>query len=111
MMNYPSDLSPQAETIRQRLQAGQQWLMDQHEVYLAGESVAASDAQFGRALAAWTELERVYRCAVPEACIWAPDGRCPENAPVTCDGCVGKGDFTTPAAQLGLAIGGVGHGL
>ena len=86
------------ERLRTRLQVGQQWLGREHGLWLAGDPKAASDERFSRALAGWDALERVYRCARPSGCIWAPDRACPEDAVALCDGC--RGGVESPSLLL-----------
>jgi hypothetical protein len=70
-----------------RLQAGSHWLTDQHLAWVEGKS-AASDERFSVALAAWGEMERSLRMVFGhEGCVFGPDRRCPEDAPVVCDFC------------------------
>ena len=77
------------ERLRTRLQVGQQWLGREYQRWLAGDPKAVTAERFSRALAGWDALERVFRCARPSGCIWAPDRSCPEDAVALCDGCVG----------------------
>ena len=81
--------SANIERLRTRLQVGQQWLGTEHQRWLAGDPQAATDERFSRALGGWDALERVYRCARPSGCIWAPDRACPEDSVAVCDACVG----------------------
>ena len=76
------------ERLRTRLQVGQQWLVREHGLWLAGGSKAATDERFSRALVGWDALERVYRCARPTGCIWDTGKSCATDAVALCDGCV-----------------------
>lgn len=72
-----------------RLRAGSQWLTAQHLAWLEGSPDAGSDERFSVALAAWTEMERSLRLVFGyEGCVFGPDRRCPDDAPVICDFCM-----------------------
>ena len=111
-MASASSLNFSTTEMLRRLRAGQRWLTEHQELFLARDPRAASDIAFGRALAAWIELERCFGCTNYDGCIWAPNGRCPEDSPVICAGCIGntQAEPVVPTAQMGLAIGGDGHG-
>jgi len=85
----PEALSESALLLMERLRKGGQWLTEQHCRWLREDPIASADDKFGHALASWTELEQVFRCTGYEGCIFGPDQRCPEDAPLTCDCCVG----------------------
>jgi hypothetical protein len=69
-----------------RLQSGSHWLTAQPQAWLEGRPDAASDERFSVALAAWTEMERSLRLVFGyEGCVFGPDQRCPDEAPVVCD--------------------------
>ena len=73
-----------------RLQAGSRWLTAQHQAWLDDKEDAASDERVSVALDGWDEMERSLRLVYDyEGCVFGPDQRCPEDAPVTCDFCVG----------------------
>lgn len=80
---------PHIERLRTRLQGGQQWLATEHQRWLLGDTQAATDERFSRALAGWDALERVFRCTGYTSCIWGEGKACPEDAVALCDGCVG----------------------
>ena len=109
MTQLESSLSTSAKVLLRRLRAGQRWLTEQHRLWLADDPKAATDERFSWSLAAWDAMEQVFRCSGYTGCIWGPDGHCPDDAPVICDGCLGKAEAepVTPAAQLELVIGGV----
>ena len=74
-----------------RLQAGSDWLTIHHQAWLNGNPNAADDERFSKSLAAWGEMERSLRLVYGyEGCIFGPDQRCPEDAPVRCDFCIGE---------------------
>lgn len=84
-----SDAGHQTQAaMRVRLQNGSSWLAKQHNRYLANDPTAASNGKFGAALAAWTQLEQLWRCAVPTGCVMGEKARCNEGAVVKCDDCV-----------------------
>jgi hypothetical protein len=71
-----------------RLQAGSQWLTAQHQAWLDDRPEAANDERFSVALAAWSEMERSLRLVFRyEGCVFGPDQRCPDDAPIRCDAC------------------------
>ena len=73
-----------------RLQAGSQWLTAQHQAWLGNKEDVASDERFSVALDGWGEMERSLRRVYGNGgCIFGSDQRCPQNAPVWCDGCRG----------------------
>ena len=79
-----------SEHLLSRLQAGSRWLTAEHQGWLDDKEDAASDERFSVALAAWDEMERSLRRVYGnEGCIFGSDQRCPQNAPVWCDGCRG----------------------
>ncbi|MDA1270558.1 MAG: hypothetical protein O3A93_04780 [Chloroflexi bacterium] len=84
-----------------RLQAGQTWLLDQHERWCVGDATAATGAEFTRVWNGWWELDHQLRAEHGfTGCIYGPHGICPEGFP--CEGCAG----TPPAsltAQLALS--------
>ncbi len=75
----------QVASMRDRLRRWQAALTNQHNLWLASDPTAITDEKFAGGLAKFDQLERVYRCAVPEGCI-NEDG-CPEASPVMCDAC------------------------
>ena len=93
--------SETAQAILARLRNGQGWLTEQHQLYLADDPAAASDERFCIALATWEQLERVFRCTGYQGCIWGPDVRCPDDAPVNCNGCLTD---TPPDPELQLSL-------
>jgi hypothetical protein len=85
----PFEPNPVADHLLSRLQAGSKWLTAQHKAWLEGNPDSASDARFSTALDAWAELKRSLRAVFGyEGCVFGPDRRCPEDAPVLCDFCV-----------------------
>jgi len=112
MMTSEFNLSTSSKGLLRRLRAGQRWLTEEHRRWLVDDPQTASDERFIAARTGWDQLERVFRCTGYTACIWEPDGRCPADAPVICDGCLGTAEAEplAPAAQLGLAIGGASRG-
>jgi hypothetical protein len=96
VISAESAFQPNAITdhLLSRLQSGSHWLTAQHLAWLEGKQNAASDERFSIAVAAWGEMERSLRLVFGyEACIFGPGSRCPEDAPVICDFCVGaQGD-------------------
>jgi len=76
----------QVLALRDRLRRGLIWLTAQHQLWLGDDPVAVSDEKFSKALAAWTEIEQVYRCAVLAGCI--NENGCPVASPVMCDACI-----------------------
>ena len=90
-----SEISPPrtdafSDHLLSRLQAGSRWLTAQHQAWLDKKQGAASDERFSVALDAWAEMERSLRLVYDyQGCIFGPDQRCPEDAPVRCDGCLG----------------------
>ena len=85
----PEALSESAVLLMERLQAGSQWLTAQHQAWLDDEKGAASDERFSAALDGWAEMERSLRLVYSyQGCIFGADQRCPQDAPVTCDGCL-----------------------
>ena len=82
-------LSESAVLLMARLRKGSQWLAEQHCLWLSEDPIASADVKFSHALASWTELERVFRCTGYRDCIFGADQRCPQDAPVTCNGCRG----------------------
>ena len=95
-----------------RLRAGQKWLTAQNRSFLADDPRASRDERFMQAMDSWDRLERVFRCTNYQGCIWGPDGRCPVDSPVVCDGCVreAQAEPVAPASQLELTIGGPSRG-
>jgi hypothetical protein len=75
-------------TLLSRLQAGSQWLTAQHQAWIDGAESAVSDQKFSVALAGWAQLEQELRALGFEDCIFGVGGRCPDDAPVSCDFCV-----------------------
>lgn len=85
-----SPFQPNALTdhLLSRLQAGSQWLTAQHQAWPEDQPDTASDERFSVALAAWDEMERPLRLVFGyEACVFGPDRRCLDDAPVICDFC------------------------
>ena len=79
-----------SDNLLSRLQAGTRWLTAQHKAWLDDKKDAAGDERFSVALAAWDEMERSLRMVYNyEGCIFGVDQRCPQDALVTCDGCLG----------------------
>ena len=73
-----------------RLRNGSQWLTAQHAAWLDDAPDAATDERFSVALSAWAEMERSLRMVYDyQDCIFGAAARCPEDAPVQCDFCVG----------------------
>jgi hypothetical protein len=86
---------PNAESdkLLSRLRAGTEWLTAQHKSWLDGNPYAESDERFSAAVEGWDLLERKLRQEFGyEGCIFGPDQRCPEDAPVRCDACVDDQD-------------------
>ena len=75
-------------TMQIRLQHGAAWLTKQHNLYLANDPAAASNQKFGAAMAAWDNLEQLWRCAAPTGCVMNETTRCGEGSVVQCDACV-----------------------
>jgi hypothetical protein len=80
--------NPAADALLSRLQAGSQWLTAQHQAWIDGAESAVSDQKFSVALAGWAQLEQELRALGFEDCIFGVGGRCPDDAPVSCDFCV-----------------------
>ena len=77
--------------LAQAAENSSQWLTAQHQAWLDDKKDAASGERFSVALDGWAEMERSLRLVYNyEGCIFGPDQRCPEDAPVTCDGCRGQ---------------------
>ena len=89
MTRTVSELSTSAKESVRQLRASQKWLTVQHRIWLADNhgSLDGDDAKFSRILDNWGLLEQFLRRTGFGGCIWAPSGRCPEDAPVICDGC------------------------
>lgn len=58
-----SEQSTSSKESLRRLRAGQRWLTEQHRLWLADDSHAAPGDKFSAALAAWYQLEWVFRCS------------------------------------------------
>ena len=72
-----------------RLQAGSRWLTAEHQAWLEDRKDAASDERFSVALDAWAGMERSLRLVYGyQGCVFGPSGRCPADAPVSCDRCL-----------------------
>jgi hypothetical protein len=74
-------------TLLRRLVNGQKWLSDHlHEI-----DVAIHDEAFGKALAAWGQMEAHLRIKHGYlGCIHGEGQRCPADSIVSCDACVGS---------------------
>ncbi len=68
-----------------RLTRGQEWLTNQHQLWLKGGGM--DDYQFSRGLVGWDGLERLIRCSGYLGCV-SGQARCPAGSPVICDACV-----------------------
>ena len=101
MMASECSLTASTSEMLRRLRVGQRWLTEQHRAYLAEDPAAASDEKFSIALAAWDQLERVFRCSGYQGCIWGEGQRCPKDAPVICDQCVDNPEVE-PSRQLSM---------
>ena len=71
-----------------RLQVGSGCLTEQHRLWLDGDANAWEDITFSKALAGWTDLEHELRRNGYSGCIFGPGHACPEESPVSCDGCL-----------------------
>jgi hypothetical protein len=88
LMTLLSPPYPEASRLLSRLRAGGKWLTSQHKAWLEGKRTAVSDERFSAALEAWDLMERSLRMVFGyEGCVFGPDRRCPEAAPVVCDFC------------------------
>lgn len=75
-----------------RLRKGSQWLTDAHKAWAEGSPEAQADERFSVCLAEWDNLERtLHQCAGYEHCIYGVGKRCPDEAPLSCDPCIGVG--------------------
>jgi hypothetical protein len=84
----PAKPNAVSDNLLARLQAGSRWLTDQHLAWVEGKG-AASDERFSAALEAWDLMERLLREVYGyDGCIFGPDRRCPDDAPVICDFCL-----------------------
>lgn len=73
------------ETLLKRLRNGQKWLGE----YLHEVDGGAADREFGKALAAWSEMEaHLLQRHGYRGCIHGEAQRCPKDAVVSCDVCM-----------------------
>ena len=94
------DGEPEIRDLIKRLQAGHQWLLEQHRLWQTNDSTAASDSEFSRVWNGWWELDDRLRDEHGfQDCVYGPAGECPDGFP--CRGC---SDLPAPAvvAQLEL---------
>ena len=94
------DGEPEIQELLKRLQAGHQWLLEQHRLWQTDDSTAASDSEFSRVWNGWWELDDQLRDEHGfQDCVYGPAGKCPDGFP--CRGC---SDLPAPAvvAQLEL---------
>ena len=94
------DGEPEIRDLIKRLQAGHQWLLEQHRLWQTNDSTAASDSEFSRVWNGWWELDDRLRDEHGfQDCVYGPAGKCPDGFP--CRGC---SDLPAPAvvAQLEL---------
>ena len=86
---------PDSTVLLTRLRNGHEWLLDQHERWISGDTTAVDDAEFSRAWNGWWELDRRLQADHGfKGCIYKPDGTCPDGFP--CQGCADLP--TTPEA-------------
>ena len=100
-MTSASKLSNGAKGLLRQLRDHHRWLTEQHRLWIADDPQGANDSTFTHRMARFSLIEQALRCAGLTGCIWAPGGRCPQDAPVTCDGCT-ESDRPEQAVQLGM---------
>ena len=98
-LDHSVDISPGAKELLDRLQRGQRWLTEQHNLWLDDDGRAVISEEFSRVLARWFELENLFRCCGYTGCIYGAEGSCPEG--FVCIGCV---DVPAPAVVAQLAL-------
>ena len=94
------DREPEIRDLIKRLQAGHQWLLEQHRLWQTDDSTAASDSEFSRVWNGWWEFDDQLRDEHGfQGCVYGPAKKCPDGFP--CRGC---SDLPAPAvvAQLEL---------
>ena len=91
LAQVPADrvVSTRAYDLPARLRAGSGVLTEQHRLWLDGDANAWDDVTFSWALAGWNDIEKVLRQNGYTDCIFGPGHACPEESPVSCDGCLG----------------------
>ena len=100
-MTSASKMFNEAKGLLHQLRDHQRWLTEQHRLWIADDPQGANDSTFAHRMALFSLIEQALRCAGLTGCIWAPGGRCPQDAPVTCDGCT-ESDRPEQAVQLGM---------
>ena len=94
------DREPEIRDLIKRLQAGHQWLLEQHRLWQTDDSTAASDSEFSRVWNGWWEFDDQLRDEHGfQGCVYGPAKKCPDGFP--CRGC---SDLPAPevVAQLEL---------
>ena len=99
-MTSASKLSNGAKGLLRQLRDNHRWLTEQHRLWIADDPQCANDRTFAHRMALFSLIEQALRCAGLTGCIWAPGGRCPQDAPVTCDRCT-ESDRPEQEVQLG----------